>query len=105
MLPLEIEGGIQRSVAFDHMDDHLESVSVKDCGFMTLRGAFAKPQDSISLGPEPGLSISVDYGVKVDGDVVYGLLSDPSKDRSSGVHASPSEVIFGGLALWLSKGI
>lgn len=102
LLPLEVKGGVRESVAFDQMDDHLESVSVKDCGFMPLRGAFAKPQDSISLGPEPGLSISIDYGVKVDGDVVYGLLSDPSKDRSSGVHASPSEVILGGLALWLS---
>ncbi len=102
LLPLEVKGGVQKSVAFDQMDDHLESVSVKDCGFMTLRGAFAKPQDSISLGPEPGLGISVDYGVKVDGDVVYGLLSGPSKDRSSGVYANPSEVFYGGLALWLS---
>jgi len=102
LLPLEIKGGIQKSVAFDQRDGHLESVSVRDCGFITLQGAFAKPQDIISLGPEPGLSISVNDGVKVDGDVVYGLLSDPSKDRPSGVHASPSEVIFGGLALWLS---
>jgi protein-L-isoaspartate(D-aspartate) O-methyltransferase len=102
LLPLEIKGSIQKSVAFDKSDDHLESVSVKDCGFMTLRGAFAKPQDSISLGPEPGLSISVDYGVKVDGDVVYGLLFGPSEDRPSSVHANPGEVVFGGLALWLS---
>lgn len=99
------KGGIQKSVAFDQKDDHLESVSVKDCGFMTLRGAFAKPQDSISsisFGPEPGLSISVNDGVKVNGDTVYGLLSGPSEDRSSGVHANPGEVVFGGLALWLS---
>jgi protein-L-isoaspartate(D-aspartate) O-methyltransferase len=102
LLPLEIKGGVQKSVAFDQVDDHLESDSVKDCGFMTLRGAFAKPQDSFSLGPEPGLSISVDNGVKVDRDEVYMLLSRPGKDLPSGVHASPPEVIFGGLALWLS---
>jgi len=105
LLPLEIKGGVQKSVAFNQKDDHLESISVKDCGFMTLRGAFAKPQDSISpisFGPEPGLSISVNDGVKVNGDTVYGLLSGPSEDRSSGVHANPGEVVFGGLALWLS---
>ncbi len=105
LLPLEIKGVIQKSVGFDKRDDHLESVSVKDCGFMTLRGAFAKPQDSLSLfslGPEPGLSISVNDGVKVNGDVVYGLLSGPSEDQPSGIHANPGEVVFGGLALWLS---
>ena len=31
-----------------------------------------------------------------------GLLSGPSEDQSSGVHANPGEVVFGGLALWLS---
>ena len=105
LLPLEIKGGIQKSVAFDQKDDHLESVSVKDCGFMTLRGAFAKPQDSLSLfslGPEPGLSISVNDGVKVNVDTIYGLLSGPGEDQPSGVHANPGEVVFGGLALWLS---
>ena len=101
LLPLEIKGGIQKSVAFDKKDDHLESVSVTGCSFMTLRGAFAKPQGSLSLGPEPGLSIDVDHGVKVNGDVVYSLLSGQSEVQPSGVYASPSEV-FGALALWLS---
>jgi len=105
LLPLEIKGGIQKSVAFDQKDGYLESVSVKDCGFMTLRGAFAKPQDSIypiSFSPEPGLNISVNDGVKVNGDTIYGLLSGPGEDQPSGVHANPGEVVFGGLALWLS---
>lgn len=102
LLPLEIQGGVQKSVAFNQLGDHLESVSVKDCGFMTLRGAFAKTQDSASLGPEPGLSILVNDGVRVNGDTVYGLLSGPSEDLPSGVHANPGEVVFGGLALWLS---
>ncbi|MEE8419357.1 MAG: methyltransferase, FxLD system [Dehalococcoidales bacterium] len=104
LLPLVINGDVQKSVAFEKKDDHLESISVKDCGFMTLRGAFANPQDSvsISLGPEPGISISVNDVVKVNRDVVYGLLSGPSEDLSSGVHSHPGEVIFGGLGLWLS---
>jgi protein-L-isoaspartate(D-aspartate) O-methyltransferase len=105
LLPLEIKGGIQKSVVFDQKGDHLESISVKDCGFMTLRGTFAKPQDSISLisfSPEPGLSISVNDGIKVNRDTVYELLSGPSEDQPSGVYANPGEVVFGGLALWLS---
>jgi hypothetical protein len=72
---------------------------------MPLRGAFTKPQDSLSLisfGPEPVLSISVNDGVKVNRDVVYDLLSGPSEDQPSGVQANPGEVVFRGLALWLS---
>jgi protein-L-isoaspartate(D-aspartate) O-methyltransferase len=102
LLPLEIKGGVQKSVALDKMDDHLESVSVADCGFMTLRGAFAKPQGSLPLGPEPGLSIDVDYGVEINGDVVYSQLSGQSEVQPTGVYTSPPEAVFGGLALWLS---
>ena len=102
LLPLDVKGGIQKSVAFDQAGGHLVSVSVRDCGFMTLRGAFAKPHATIPLGPEPGMSISVDDGAEVDGDAVYGLLSEPSNDQSTGIHVSAGEVVFGGLALWLS---
>ena len=102
LLPLEVRGGGQKSVAFDQIDDYLESASVKDCGFMTLRGDFAKPQGFIPLGPDPGLSVSVDNAGKVDGDTVYRLLSDPPEDESTGIRVSAGEVIFGGLALWLS---
>jgi protein-L-isoaspartate(D-aspartate) O-methyltransferase len=102
VLPLEIKDVIQKSIAFDKVGNNLESISVVDCGFMTLRGAFAKAPNMVSLGPEPGLSISVDYGVKVDGEAVYKMLSGPFKDLPSGIEASPAEVIYGGLSLWLS---
>jgi protein-L-isoaspartate(D-aspartate) O-methyltransferase len=102
VLPLEIKDGIQKSIAFDNMDGYLESVSVVDCGFMTLRGAFAKPQNTISVSDEPGLSIVIDHGTKVDGKAVYSMLSGPSEDVPLGIQASPAEVIFGGLSLWLS---
>ena len=102
LLPLEVRGGVQKSVASDQTGDHLESVSVKDCGFMTLRGSFAKQQDSIPLGREPGLTMSIDNRDKADGDAAYGLLSGPSEAQSTGVRAKSGEVIFGGLALWLS---
>ena len=101
LLPLEVRGGIQKSVAFDRIDEHLLSSSVEDCGFMTLRGDFAKTQGPIPLGPDPDLILSIDDAGAVDADSVYRMLSDPSEDRSTGIHVSPREVIFGGLALWL----
>ena len=102
LLPIDVRGGVQESVAFDKIDDHLESASVKDCGFMPLRGDFAKPQHSIPLGPEPGVNLSVDDAGDVDGEAVYRWLSDPSEDDPTGIYATPGEVIFGGLPLWLS---
>ena len=102
LLPLEVGRGVQKSIAFDGIGDQLESASVKDCGFMPLRGDFAKPLGHIQLGPDPGLSMSFDDPGTVDGEVVYRLLSGPSEYAPTGIYATPGEVIFGGLALWLS---
>jgi protein-L-isoaspartate(D-aspartate) O-methyltransferase len=102
LLPLEVRGGVQKSVAFDRLDGHLVSSSVKDCGFLALRGDFAKPQGRIPLGRDPGLSLHVDDAGRVDPSAVYDTLSGPSADRSTGIRVSPGEVFFGGLALWLS---
>ncbi len=102
VLPLDVRGGVQKSVAFDKIGDHLESASVKDCGFMPLRGDFAKAQNSLPLGPEPGINLYVDDAGEVDGGVVYRLLSNPAEDQPTGIYATSGEVIFGGLVLWLS---
>ena len=101
VLPLEIKGGIQSSIAFDKKDDYLESVSVSGCSFISLRGAFSRPPNIVPLGPEPGLAISADE-VVINGDQVYRLLCGPSEDFPSGVQGNPGEVIYGGLGLWLS---
>ena len=104
LLPLEIEGGVQKSVAFEQADDCMESVSVKDCGFMRLRGRFARPASGsvIQIGPEPGLNLYVDHRTVVDADAIYELLMSSGRDRSTTVRVTPGEVPFGGLALWLS---
>ena len=102
LLPLEVGRSVQKSIAFDKTGDQLESASVKDCGFMPLRGDFARPLEYIPLGPDPGLVVSVDDPIKVDGEVVYRLLSGPSEYAPTGIYATPGEVMFGGLALWLS---
>ena len=102
LLPLDIRGGVQKSVAFDKIGDHLESASVKDCNFMPLRGDFAKPTNAVPLGPNPGINLYVEDSGWVDGEVVYRLLSQPGEDQPTGLYASPGEIIFGGLAFWLS---
>lgn len=82
----------------------MESVSVKDCGFMPLRGQFATPVSvrTIQLGPEPGLNLYVDQNTVVDADATYELLMSPGREQSTMVGVTPGEVIFGGFALWLS---
>lgn len=100
VLPISLRGP-QRSVAFEFADDHLTSVSIRDCGFMTLRGAFAAPSTSASLGPEPGLSILFHDVRSVDSEVTYKLLTGPHRDWPTGVNATRRE-IFGGLILWLA---
>ena len=104
LLPLEINRGVQKSIAFEPADDRMESVSVKDCGFMQLRGQFAGPVsvNIIQLGPEPGLNLHVDHRTVVNADAIYKLLMSPGRDQSTTVRVTTGEVIFGGLALWLS---
>lgn len=43
VLPLTLRDNVQLTVAFEWADDCLESVSMSNCGFMKLRGAFAHP--------------------------------------------------------------
>lgn len=46
LLPLTLQDNVQLSVAFEMVDNYLESVSTSNCGFMKLRGTFAEPQNS-----------------------------------------------------------
>ena len=44
LLPLTIKEDVEVTVAFDLADGYLVSTSINPCGFMKLRGVFAKPQ-------------------------------------------------------------
>jgi protein-L-isoaspartate(D-aspartate) O-methyltransferase len=101
VLPLSLAGP-QVSVAFEPADGHLVSVSIMDCGFMRLRGAFAVPEEtSLKLGPEPGLHISFARERVYDAEGIYSLLTSPAQDRATGVVTQANEV-WGGLSLWLA---
>lgn len=100
VIPITIKGP-QKAVAFQKAGGHLESLSVKDCGFIRLRGAFAGPERTVELGPNPGLRMVIEGAQEVDAEAVYNLLNGPSRDLPTGVHATPPE-IWGGLNLWLA---
>lgn len=53
VVPLDLRGP-QRSIAFQPIGDHLESISVVFCGFIRIRGAFAGPESFHELGPRTG---------------------------------------------------
>lgn len=101
LLPLSVIRGVQKLVAFEHKENFLVSVAVEDCGFITLRGAFAGPERYVQLGPEPGLYISVEDPGLVDVEAVYQLLMGPSIDLPTSIRVTPRE-IWGGLSLWLA---
>lgn len=101
VLPLALKGS-QKSVAFEPTDDHLVSISVRDCRFMPLRGDFAAPSPvQVQLGPDPGLYLEPVGAPPIDGDAVYGLLTGASKDWAVDVDVTLCEVAFG-LWTWLA---
>ncbi len=101
VLPLAIRAGVQKSVAFEHADDHLVSVSGRDCGFMALRGAFAAAETRVQLGPESGLSLTIDGHRSVDAAPIYARLTGAVTDWPTTVSVTRGE-IWGGVALWLA---
>ena len=100
LLPLSL-GGTQVSVAFERADGRFESVSVKGCGFMGIRGHAAAPESGAALGASHGLHLSVNDDRAVNGELVYGWLTGLSEDRPTTVTVEPSDVLYGGLGLWL----
>ncbi len=101
LLPLALQGTVQKLVAFERADNHLVSVSVRDGGFMPLRGAWAAPETHLPLGPEPGLSLGLGSPRAVDADAVYALLAGPGHAWPTPVRAGARD-LWGGVSLWLA---
>jgi len=100
VVPLSLRGA-QRSIAFERADGHLRGVSIRDCGFMRLRGAGAGPETVIALGDEPGLFIELDEDRPVDPAALHRSLVTPGEELPGGVRVSSSD-LWGGLGLWLA---
>jgi protein-L-isoaspartate(D-aspartate) O-methyltransferase len=99
LLPLGIKDA-QVSVAFEWVDDHLESLSVKACGFMALRGAFASPIFHSQIGPQEGLYLALSDYRPLNTDAIYQLLIGPSRDLPTHLQVIAHDLFFG-LSLWL----
>jgi protein-L-isoaspartate(D-aspartate) O-methyltransferase len=105
VLPLELGRGPQASVALDKAAPGsagplLVSRSVRECGFMRLRGAFAGPQVDLALGPQPGLHLSLDQNPPASADDFYAWLTGPSRITPTALSLTGRQVL-GGLGLWL----
>ena len=98
VLPLSLKGP-QRSVAFEQANGYLTSVSVADCLFIRLRGAFAGPESVVRLGPVADLYLVYADDRSIDAEAIYQALTQPGRDRGPAVCVTPREMVEG-LNLW-----
>jgi len=101
LVPLAIQGSIQKLVAFERVDDHLASVSVRDGGFMPLRGSDAGPRIEVALGPDTGLVLGLGQPHAVEADTMYQALTGPHTDTPVPVRAA-ANALWTGFNLWLA---
>ena len=101
LLPLVLRGP-QASIAFTPAKDHLESLSVRACGFVGLRGAFAEADTLVQLAPEINqLTLRLGEARPIDAQAVYALLQSPPQDISLPITFQPQEPFFGP-GFWLA---
>ncbi|HEY6329402.1 MAG TPA: hypothetical protein VI756_08690, partial [Blastocatellia bacterium] len=87
--------GVAKSIAFEHSGNCLESISIKDCGFIMLRGRYAtSPPTPRPLGPAPGLLLSVAPPAldRIDPAAVYDLLTGPRQDIPVSIRVTGTEL-------------
>ncbi len=102
LIPLWLRG-TQRTVAFERGGDHLKSLSLTNCAFMRLRGAFAGPEGFVALGPpEDGLTLSLDDQTSVDPGTINALLASSGRDQPTGIAVPQGREAWSGLSLWLA---
>ena len=101
VLPLMLKGAM-KSVAFVKVSDHFSSISMKDCGFMPLRGDFAAMHpNEIQIGPDANLFIVSEDELLINRDTVYDLLVGEIKDWAVNIEVTGGDVLQGILWTWL----
>ncbi len=101
LLPLVLRGP-QASIAFTPVEDHLESLSVRACGFVGLRGAFAEADTVVQLSPEAGqLVLRLGEARPINAQATYDLLHSPAQDLPLAISLEPQGLFFG-LGFWLA---
>lgn len=100
VVPLDL-GGVQRSVAFERANGFWASRSVRACGFMRMRGAFAGPQQVWVLDRDTEQILTVGRSRTIDVDAIRHALAEAVTVEPAGVTVTTAEV-FDSLALWLA---
>ncbi len=101
LLPLGLYGP-QVSVAFDWEGDHLVSVSLRGCGFVSLRGSLSEKSRFIQLRPDLVLTyIRSEMPASLSGEAFFQLLQGPYQELALSAQTTPEELLFG-FMLWLS---
>jgi protein-L-isoaspartate(D-aspartate) O-methyltransferase len=100
LLPLALRDS-QVSVAFEQIEDHLQSVSVTCCGFMKLRGAFADSDVRAQIGLELGLSFALGNWQAHTPEKIRTVLSSSYRELPTGIQVNSSDLLFS-IDLWLS---
>jgi protein-L-isoaspartate(D-aspartate) O-methyltransferase len=106
VLPLEVVPGAQKSAALvkpaapaaDGL--WLQSVSLRDCGFMALRGQMASPMQHLPLGPDPGLTLTAVEPPQASAEDLYAWLRAGGQAAATGLQVTP-ERVWSSLNLWL----
>ncbi len=101
LLPLSVRGP-QIAVAFKHVGDHFESISVQPCGFVGLRGAFAEENLQVQLEPAPGqLYLTLGEPMPVDATAVRQWLNEPTQEIQTSIEVTLQEMLYG-LDFWIA---
>ena len=96
VIPLSLlENGVAKSIAFERSGTCLVSKSVKDCGFIMLRGQYAaQAQAAIPIPEAPAVQLLlIGNGIEAgDGSAVYNLLSGAHRDIPTGVDVTGQDL-------------
>ena len=98
VLPFSLPA-IQASVAFEERDAGLESVSVRGCMFMRLRGSAAVAMRPVTVGSSPAARVWPRGEDRVDGAAVEALIRAAADETPIATVASRD--LHDGLVLWL----
>jgi len=102
VLPLVLKGSME-SIAFEKVNSHLTSLSVRDCSFIQLRGDFSSIfLKTVQIGPDPNLSLEPIDELVIDSDGTYDLLIGESQDWAANVEVRAWEALLGNLWTWLA---
>ena len=99
LLPLTLVAGLQKSVALQRRGDRWESISMRNCGFMPLRGELSDLDRQLPLAE--GIGLAFEAPRRVDTERVLAWLRSTPAITDTGLIASLEES-WGGLRFWLA---